>query len=781
MNRLKKAIMTVLEDNQSHTVEDIFQHLHLEESDDFKRLVKTIAAMEAEGSVEMTDKGKIRLPHDNVTVEGTFRGHERGFGFVTIDADEPDIFIPKKETKFAMDGDKVRVDITTPANPWKEKAAEGRIVEIVEHGVHQVVGVFTKNRFPVSEAIGTVQPSDKKLKRYDIIIQDNGLNPDDGTVCVVDILEYPTDEHGMIGIIRETLGHKDDPGVDILSIVIANGINPVFPEEVMAEAEAIPEAIDEEHLDSDRVDLRNETIITIDGDSTKDFDDAVHVKKLGEGYYELGVHIADVSYYVEEGSALDQEAFERGTSVYLTDRVIPMLPRRLSNGICSLNPQVTRYTLSCVMEINQQGQVEHYDIFPSIIKTSERMTYRNVNTLLEEHDEALEERYAYLMPMLNDMRDLHHILETMRQRRGAISFEDNEASIQVDEEGHPIDIVVRERGTSERMIESFMLAANETVAHHFNKQHLPFIYRIHEQPDEQKMQRFFEFVTNFGMSIKGNKENISPKALQNVLKEVQGKPEEIIINTMLLRSMQQARYDIEPEGHYGLAAEDYTHFTSPIRRYPDLIVHRLIRQYAQTKDKKTKAYWQEKLPDIASHSSKMERRAVDAERETDAMKKAEYMMPYVGQTFKGVISSVVKFGLFVELPNTVEGLVHINSLNDYFEFHENQMILVGRRSGVTFTIGQEIEVKLVRADAETREIDFELATPLNVPEHKKEQRRRDKGHDKKGSSSTKKKKKGTSRKETKSKTSSKSKKGKKPFYKEVAKKKKKRRKKGSRS
>lgn len=770
MNRLKKAIIALLQDHHSYTVEEIFDQLHLTESQDFKRLVKAIAAMEAEHSIEMTDKGTLRLPQDNVTVEGIFRGHERGFGFVTIDEDEPDIFIPKQETHYAMNGDKVRVDITTPANPWKEKAAEGKVVDIIEHSTKTVVGVFTKNRFPVEEAIGTVKPNDKKLSRYDIIIEDNGLHPDDGTVCLVDIIDYPNEEHGMTGVICETLGHKDDPGVDILSIVIANGINPVFPTEVMDEAEAIPESLDEHHLDKDRVDLRDEMIITIDGDSTKDFDDAVNVKRLDNGDFELGVHIADVAYYVKEGSALDKEAFDRGTSVYLTDRVIPMLPRRLSNGICSLNPQVARYTLSCVMTINKSGHVEDYDIFPSIIKTTERMTYRNVNTLLDGTDAALEERYHKLMPMLHDMKELHMILEAMRVRRGAISFEDNEASIQVDDEGRPIDIIVRERGVSERMIESFMLIANETVAYHFNHLHLPFIYRIHEQPDEQKMQRFFEFATNFGLTVKGTKDNVSPKTLQKVLDEVKGKPEEVIINTMLLRSMQQARYDVDPVGHYGLAADDYTHFTSPIRRYPDLIVHRLIRQYAISKDKKTKEHWQERLPDIASHSSKMERRAVDAERETDAMKKAEYMAPFVGQTFKGVISSVVKFGLFVELPNTVEGLVHINSMDDYFEFYENQMMLVGRRSGTTFTIGQEIEVKLVRSDAETREIDFELAHPIKkgkgVRQDKKEA-------NKKGTKSHQGHKKNKHNKKEKHKKQ-------RPFYKDATRKKK-RRKKGSRS
>lgn len=719
-NSIKDKVLSLLEDSEPLSVETIYEQLSLTSSDDFKLLVKTIAQLEQYNEIEMTNNGKLRLPQTLVTIEGVFRAHERGFGFVSIGDDEPDVFIPKGKTKYAMNGDTVQIDITSPANPWKEKAAEGKVVAIKERATTTLVGIFTKNKFPVDEAVGYVTPSDKKLRQQEVIIQNNGLIPEDGSVCVVDITRYPSSNESMAGVIVETLGHRDDPGVDILSIVIANGINPVFPDEVIAEADQLPDELDENHLDSDRVDLRDELIITIDGDQTKDYDDAVNVKRLANGNFELGVHIADVASYVKEGTALDKEAFERGTSVYLTDRVIPMLPRKLSNGICSLNPQVTRYTLSCVMEINSQGVCEHYRIFKSIIKTAERMTYRHVNQLLNGEDEALHERYHHLIPMLYDMKELHLCLEAMRSRRGAISFEDNESSIVVDEQGKPTDIVVRERGLSEKMIESFMLAANETIAHHFRKKKLPFIYRVHEQPDEKKMQRFFEFMTHFGITLKGTKDDVSPKALQKVLHDVHGKPEEAVVNTMLLRSMQQAKYDITPSGHYGLAAVDYTHFTSPIRRYPDLIVHRLIHAYASEQTEEAKKHFAPQLQEIASHSSKMERRAVDAERETDAMKKAEYMQPFVGQTFKGVISSVVKFGLFVELNNTVEGLVHINTMNDYFEYNEQHLMLIGKKSQKVFTIGQEIEVKLVKADPTTREIDFELATPLVYQKGKKE-------------------------------------------------------------
>ena len=733
MNELHEKILKELEKTAPLSVEVLSEQLSFTDSQSFKELVKAVAFLEQTGEIEMTNDGRLKLPQKEVQLEGIFRSHERGFGFVTIDEDEPDVFIPKGKTCQAMNGDQVMIDITAKANPWKEKAAEGKVLEIIHHAVTQVVGIFTKNKFPVSEAIGYVTPSDKKLRNQDIIIEDKGIIPEEGSVCVVEIIQYPTAKEGMKGIVVETLGHKDDPGVDILSIVIANGINPVFPEEVLDEAEKIPEALDEDHLESDRVDLRNELIITIDGDNTKDFDDAVNVKRLSNGHFELGVHIADVAHYVKEGGALDKEAFERGTSVYLTDRVIPMLPRRLSNGICSLNPKVARYTLSCVMEINDRGQCEDYRIFKSVIKTCERMTYRDVNTLLAHEDDSLEERYHILIPMLEEMKQLHLCLEKMRQKRGAISFEDNEASIQVDASGKPIDIVLRQRGLSEKMIESFMLMANETIAHHFRKQKLPFIYRVHEHPDEKKMQRFFEFMTHFGISIRGTKDEVSPKVLQKVLRDVEGKQEEAVVNTMLLRSMQQAKYDIHPLGHYGLAATDYTHFTSPIRRYPDLIVHRLIHAYADGEKNEVKRHFSPLLEEISSHSSKMERRAVEAERETDAMKKAEFMQPFVGQTFKGVISSVVKFGLFVELSNTVEGLVHINTMDDYFEFNEQHLMLIGKRSNTVFTIGQEIEVKLVKADPKTREIDFVLASPLKVKQKQKtiEHKGVDKKHKKK--------------------------------------------------
>lgn len=729
--KLKKAIIQQLKEaKQALSVEELYQRLGFQHSNEFKDLVKTIAIMEQEASIEMTRKGKLRLPQAEVVLEGTFRANERGFGFVTIDEEEPDIFIPKGKTLFALNGDKVKVELLKTPNPWEDKAAEGQVIEIVEHAVSELVGTVVLKKGDWGQSQALFEAQDKRLKDQVILISDQGLSAEEGSICLADIIRYPSAEQAMQVVIKEVIGHKDDPGIDILSIVLAHGIDPEFQEATLAEAKQVPAALDLSHLDATRRDLRDQCIITIDGDETKDFDDAVHVHKNEAGHYILGVHIADVAHYVHEGSALDKEAAERGTSVYLADRVIPMLPRRLSNGICSLNPQVPRYTLSCEMEIDTSGKVLRYQIYKSIIQTAERMTYRHVNAILAG-DEALCARYQSLVPMLHDMADLHHILEKMREKRGAISFEDTEAKIKVDENGKAIGIELRQRGVAERLIESFMLVANETVAYHFQTHQWPFLYRVHEQPDEQKLQRFFEFLTNFGLQIEGTKKILSSKALQKLLNEVKNTPEEAVINMMMLRSMQQAKYDVQPLGHYGLAAKDYTHFTSPIRRYPDLIVHRLIHYFVIDQKRETE-HWEEVLPEIASHSSTMERVAVDTEREVDAMKKAEYMMQFIGQEFTAVISSVVKFGLFVELDNTVEGLVHMSTMNDYYEFFENQMVLIGKRSRRTYRLGQQVKVRLTKADPQTREIDFIL-----VEDHVEEKPTKNKRSEKRQQRSTK--------------------------------------------
>ncbi|MDV7772060.1 ribonuclease R [Enterococcus hirae] len=783
---LKEKIIFFIESERkkSFSMEEIAQGLGLQKSEDFKLLVQTIAQMEREQSVVFTKKGKVKLPLKPVLIEGTFRANERGFGFVTIDPEEDDIYIPKEATGYAMDGDTVAIDIIKTADTAMDRGAEGKVVEIRKRATTQLAGEFvayTDDEINETDLYGVVIPKDKKLNQFKVYAAAEGIRPVDGSIVMVELTHYPEKNYAtsLEGIVKQVIGHKNDPGMDILSIVVSNGIPTKFPDDVLAEADQVPDTINEKDLVGRR-DLREQLIVTIDGEDAKDLDDAVTVKKLANGNYFLGVHIADVSNYVTEGSQLDREAYERGTSVYLTDRVIPMIPQRLSNGICSLNPHVPRLTMSCEMEIDPNGQVVSHDIFPSVIQTTERMTYTAVNQILEEQDEQVMERYQQLVPMFQEMQELHQILEEMRIRRGAISFEDREAKILVEPDGQPTDILLRSRGVGERLIESFMLAANETVAEHFNKRNFPFIYRIHEQPKEEKMQRFFDFASALGIVVRGTKGTITPKDLQKVIENIEDKPESAVINTMLLRSMQQARYSEDNFGHYGLAAEYYTHFTSPIRRYPDLIVHRLIRSYGQDPSEANQTYWENELPEIAEHSSKMERRAVEAEREVDAMKKAEYMMDKVGEEFEGIISSVVKFGLFIELPNTIEGLIHINELKqDYFHFIENHLALVGERTGLTFKIGQKVRVKVIKADPEERAIDFELIdaeeiVPLERPKtsnknrpSNRHQKRSSKSHTerngKKNSYSNERKKgKGPSNK-----------KGKKPFYKGIKKKKKK--------
>ncbi|MDH6364617.1 ribonuclease R [Enterococcus sp. PF1-24] len=720
---IKQKIILYMESSpkKSFSMEEIAEGLQLQKSGDFKFLVQTIASMEQDGSVIFTKKGKIKLAQAPLVVEGTFRRNERGFGFVTIDPEEDDVYIPKESTQYAMDGDIVAIDIIKPANQLTGMGAEGKVVEIRQRALQQAVGEFVAyndDEIAESDLYGVVIPKDKKMQGFKIYIAAEGIRPVDGSIVQVAISHYPEKGYAtsLEGFVKQVIGHKNDPGMDILGIVVAKGIPTKFSEEALAQADSVPDQLTEADIVGRR-DLRKQTIVTIDGADAKDLDDAVTVEQLGNGNYFLGVHIADVSYYVTEDSPLDGEAFERGTSVYLTDRVIPMLPQRLSNGICSLNPKVPRFTLSCEMEIDLQGNVVSYDIFPSVIQTTARMTYTAVNQILEDADPEVMTEYQALVPMFQNMATLHKILEEKRLRRGALAFEEHEARVLVDEKGHPEDIILRTRGIGERLIESFMLAANETVAEHFAKKELPFIYRVHEQPKEEKMQRFFDFAAALGILVRGTKGDITPKDLQKVIEDIADKPESLVINTMLLRSMQQARYAEENFGHYGLGATYYTHFTSPIRRYPDLIVHRLIRTYHEDTSKATQGKWQQLLPDIAQHSSKMERRAVEAEREVDALKKAEFMADKIDEEFDGIISSVTKFGIFVELPNTVEGLIHINELKqDYFHFVENHLALVGERTRQVFKIGQKVRIKVVKADPETREIDFELVSAETLAE-----------------------------------------------------------------
>ncbi|MGO2082350.1 ribonuclease R [Vagococcus sp.] len=722
VKHIKEQIIDHMKESQkrSFSMEQLAEGLNLQKSKDFKFLVQTIAQMEREGLIAFNKKGKVKLVNKSMVLEGLFRANERGFGFVTIDTEEDDVFIPKGQTNFALEGDTVKIEIVANGDPLEGKAAEGKVIKVMERGSSQLVGIFTlfdEDEIKETDLYGVVIPKDKKLSSYKVFITATGIKPEDGSVVLVEITHYPTVDYtaSFEGIVKQVVGHKNDPGMDILSIVLQLGIPTEFDEATLKEAEAVPDEVLPTELEGRR-DLRQECIVTIDGAEAKDLDDAVRVERLANGNYQLGVYIADVTHYVKENSALDQEALDRATSVYLTDRVIPMLPRKLSNGICSLNPDVDRLVMGCEMEITPDGQVVGHDIFEGVIHSTARMTYDAVNEILDKGQPETLEKYQELIPFFETMAELHHILEGKRKNRGAISFESREAQILVDSEGRPEEIILRTRGVAEKMIESFMLSANEAIAGHFNRLNLPFIYRIHEHPKEEKVQRFFEFITNFGIVVKGTKDSVSPKELQKVLDKIAGRPEEPVINMMLLRSMQQAKYAETPVGHYGLAADDYTHFTSPIRRYPDLLVHRLIKDYQQHPvTQKTQDKWDAAIPEIADHSSRMERRAVEAERETDSMKKAEFMQDKVGEEFDGVITSITKFGMFIELSNTVEGLVHVSKLkNDYFHFIENHLALVGERTGVVYKIGQAVKIKVTKADPETREIDFELisATPV---------------------------------------------------------------------
>ncbi|WP_017756362.1 ribonuclease R [Calidifontibacillus oryziterrae] len=685
------------------TVKELEEAFGVEDSSEFKEFVKALVTMEEQGLVIRTRSNRYGVPEKMNMVRGRVIAHSKGFAFVEQeDKSLDDIFIPPSEMRSAMHGDIVLARIDS--RPGKGRP-EGAIVRIIERGVKQLVGTYVDNKH-----FGFVIPDDKRIVS-DIFIATEAKNGAvDGHKVVIKLTKYPEGRMNAEGEIIEILGHKNDPGIDILSVIHKHGLPGEFPPEVMEQANETPDEIDPSEL-KNRRDLRDQIIVTIDGADAKDLDDAVTVTKLENGNYKLGVHIADVSHYVTENSSIDREALERGTSVYLVDRVIPMIPHRLSNGICSLNPQVDRLTMSCEMEISSQGQVVSHEIFQSVIRTTERMTYSDVNKILVDKDADVLARYEPIVPMFQHMEELAEILRKKRFERGAIDFDFKEAKVLVNEEGKPTDIVLRERSVAERLIEEFMLAANETVAEHFHWMNVPFIYRIHEEPKAEKLSKFFEFITNFGYVVKGSANEVHPGALQQILEDVRDTPEETVISTVMLRSMKQARYEAESLGHFGLSAEFYTHFTSPIRRYPDLIVHRLIRTYLLEKkvDEGTRQSWQEKLPLIAEHASNMERRAVDAERETDDLKKAEYMLDKIGEEYDGIISSVTNFGLFVELPNTVEGLVRVGYLtDDYYHYDESQYAMIGERTGNIFRIGDEITVRVINVDKDERIVDFEV-------------------------------------------------------------------------
>lgn len=732
----EKRILDFLKvyDNKAFTAEQIAQQLNYQGTRQFKTLVKGLAFLERAGELKVTATGKFQYHNPIEVVTGKFRANAQGYGFIEVEGMDADLFVPPTKSGAAMHGDTVEAKIIRHVNPITGKGSEAEVTQIIERSATQLVGEFVAYNKDEREAtgyLGYIKPHGDYSPDVRVFVLPEGIRPADHTICIVKIKAYPTydNPNHLEGYVAKEVGHKDAPGVDILAILFRIGIPHEFPDNVMQQAGEIPQEIQPADLEG-RIDLRDELIITIDGEDAKDLDDAISLKRQEDGTYLLGVHIADVSHYVQEGTAIDREAYHRGTSVYLTDRVVPMLPQRLSNGICSLHPHEDRLTVTCDMVIDSLGKVIKHNIYLSVIHSAYRMTYHDVNLILEG-DVSLSEQYHEIVPMLNEMASLHRILELMRKNRGALDFDAPEAKVIVDAEGRPQEIQLRERGVAERLIESFMLAANETIAKTYTVKEYPFIYRIHEQPDEDRMSRFAEFVTSFGVILRGDAGTIAPKQLQTALAKVKGEPYEHAVSTMMLRSMKQAKYSENPDGHYGLAAYDYTHFTSPIRRYPDLIVHRLIHRYLKGKPTpKEVAKWEEKLPDIVEQSSKMERRAVDAERETNALKKAEYMIDKVGETFEGRISSITSFGFFVELPNTIEGLVTTKSLtDDYYEFNQQYMLLIGTRTGNIFRIGQKVTVEVANVNVEEREIDFTLlnaealtGTDIDIVKHTLKQR-----------------------------------------------------------
>ncbi|MCC9837891.1 ribonuclease R, partial [Streptococcus agalactiae] len=705
---MKEKIIKYLEEHGKTSVNDLAAALDMAGAKAFPKLIKTISNLESHRQLRFDDNGSLSLQKKEakkkeITVRGLFRANKAGFGFLSIDQDEDDMFIGKNDIAYAIDGDTVEAVVKKPADRLNGTAAEARVVNIVERSLKTLVGKFVLDDERPKYA-GYIKSKNQKINQK-IYIRKEPVVLDGTEIIKVDIDKYPTRGHDyFVASVRDIVGHQGDVGIDVLEVLESMDIVSEFPEDVIAEANAIPDAPTEKDLIG-RVDLRQEVTFTIDGADAKDLDDAVHIKLLDNGHFELGVHIADVSYYVTEGSALNREALSRGTSVYVTDRVVPMLPERLSNGICSLNPNLDRLTQSCIMEIDQNGRVVNHQITQSVINTTYRMTYTAVNDIIAGDEEICSE-YESIVSSVQHMVTLHHTLEAMRTRRGALNFDTSEAKIMVNDKGMPVDIVIRNRGIAERMIESFMLAANETVAEHYARLKLPFIYRIHEEPKAEKLQKFIDYASVFGVQIQGTATKITQSALQDFMKKVQGQPGSEVLSMMLLRSMQQARYSEHNHGHYGLAAEYYTHFTSPIRRYPDLLVHRMIRDYDDKAMDKAD-HFANLIPEIATQTSSLERRAIDAERIVEAMKKAEYMEEYVGEEFEGVVASVVKFGMFVELPNTIEGLIHVTTLPEYYHFNERTLTLQGEKSGKVFRVGQQIKVKLIRSDKETGDIDFD--------------------------------------------------------------------------
>lgn len=665
-----------------------------EDRPEFRKLLNDLMM---DGKIEVSKHGKYRKAQSKALI-GTFIAHPKGFGFVEIEGREEDIFVSEAETNGAIHKDTVQV-VLLPEQSGRR--AEGTIIKVLERGIKELVGTYQQSR-----NYGFVVPDNQRFL-YDIFIpKERSAGAVNGHKVLVELTDYGTGGKNPEGRVKEIIGHINDPGTDILSIVYSYDLPTEYPQKVLNQAERTPEEVQEADR-AGRLDLTKVQMVTIDGEDSKDLDDAVSLTFDGELYH-LGVHIADVSNYVQENSALDREALKRGTSVYLVDRVIPMLPHKLSNGICSLNQGEDRLALSCMMDIDPKGTVVSHRIAETVVNIDRRMTYTNVAKILEDQDPEIIKEYEELVPMFCQMGELSRILREKRRKRGSIDFDFPETKIILDEKGVPVEIKPYDRNMATKIIEDFMLIANETVAEEFFWQEIPFVYRSHEDPDPEKIQKLAMFISNFGYGMKTMRDEVHPKEIQKLLARIEGSPEEMMISRLTLRSMKQAKYTTECAGHFGLAAKYYCHFTSPIRRYPDLQIHRIIKDVLRGRMSEEKqAHYESILPGVAEQSSKTERTADEAEREVEKLKKAEYMQRRIGAVYEGVISGVTSYGLYVELPSTVEGMVHVSNMeDDHYYYREETYDLVGMQTGKVYTLGQKVKIRVLDADKETRTIDF---------------------------------------------------------------------------
>ena len=678
-----------------------------EDRDELNRIMNELLA---EGKVSLTKKGKfIRAKHADDNLVGTFISHPKGFGFVEIEGREEDLYIPEGFVNGAFHKDTVRVALLSGKSG---KRQEAQVVEVISRGMKQVVGIFDKS----NKNYGFVIPDNGKISNDIFVPTERSKGAVSGHKVVCEITDYGKENRKPEGKIVEILGHVNDPGVDIMSIVKGYELPVEFSEKILHQAQNVAKDVSDADM-AGRTDLRNVQMVTIDGEDAKDLDDAVSLTKEGD-FYKLGVHIADVTNYVQENSALDWEAKTRGTSVYLVDRVIPMLPHTLSNGICSLNAGVDRLALSCLMTIDKKGEVVGHDIVESVIRVDRRMSYTSVKKILEDKDEREIKEYEELVPMFQMMEELAALLREKRRKRGSIDFDFPETKIILDKQGHPVDIKPYDRNVATKIIEDFMLIANETVAQHFYWLELPFVYRTHDNPDPEKVEKLATFIRNFGYALKSKQDEVHPKELQKLLAKIEDTPEEALISRLTLRSMKQAKYTVDCTGHFGLACQYYCHFTSPIRRYPDLQIHRIIKEQLRGKlNEKRIEHYQEILPEVAKHSSAMERRADEAERETDKLKKVEYMEERIGNIYEGVISSITAWGVYVELPNTIEGMIHVSMLpGDYFYYDESSYEMVGQATDKRYKLGERIKIRVNGTDKIARTIDFVIPEEWELEE-----------------------------------------------------------------